>query len=208
MILKDSLNVIRQNASSIRVKVHSQTNTLAEVEGLIGLRKALNNLEKIDVFEAEIKRLKDLQQVFNIASDKAFLDLPTFSNLQSNLASINTKISTLLKFWEDLVPVREDAIDIKFPNISTFSDLESVSKDLKVAIEITLSSLKIDHKLEIVSAEPGSIWLSVALGSKLAVEFIGNICKKAAEIRIRFAKAKEAEQFARMVQLNADAMEG
>jgi hypothetical protein len=51
---------------------------------------------------------------------------------------------------------------------------------------------------------PGSIWLTITLGSLAAVGLIGRICTAAASIRKEWAAAKMFEEKARTMELNND----
>ena len=207
MQLKESLITIKRNLPLLQFIAQNAPNNQHQIDGAIKLRQALNEFDSINAFKPDIDAIRSKTPLFETESNRVFIDQATFPEFGSLMTKIYSNAVTILQFWEDIVTKREDAIDIKLPVARTFGDLENIVKDLKLSIETTLNAIRIEHKLEIITAEPGSIWLQVALGTSIAVQFIGQICQKATKIMMEFAKVKSFREYARTLKLGNDEME-
>jgi hypothetical protein len=129
-------------------------------------------------------------------------DQTILSNNTNNIEiALETIVSNNKKILEQ---ASEDTIFVRLPDINSLEELSKVSNDLKKCIELPIHDLRGEEKVEIVAVHPGSIWLTITLGSLAAVGLIGRICTAAASIRKEWAAAKMFEEKARTMELNND----
>ena len=176
------------------------------VTGIFAFNRKLNELEGVPGLREELDKIKR-GSLYNQGLDAIEFTENSFLKINETIEAIKNKANAILDFFDASSPIQEDAIDIRLPDVTTFSEMEAVFKDLKTSIEVTLNTTGVDHNLKIFSAEPGSIWIKVALGSKIAVSLIGEICKKALDFRKELANAKITEQRLRMLKVNNDILE-
>lgn len=180
-------------------KVHSGY-TKYSVSGLTNLRKAIKELDKTNLFQGKIQRLKnsswfsgfeDQTDIINSENN----EITNFiSFIQTASQGINEYINLKSKTDEDFI------LNIYLPNQYTFSDFESLSNELKKGIE--LPSLDVGGSSKIISAEPGSIWLVVAFTTSAAIAIVGKIIKIATKANIEIQKGKIFANYAQSLKLS------
>jgi hypothetical protein len=168
-------------------KAHSNYQNYS-VSGLTNLRKSVKVLDKTNLFQDKINRLKNSSWYSG------------FENQTDISSSENTAINYFINFIETASQGINEYINLKsttdeefvlniyLPSQYTFSDFESLSSDLKKGIE--LPCLDIGGSSRIISAEPGSIWLVVAFTTSAAIALIGKIIKIATRANIEIQKGK------------------
>lgn len=170
------------------------------VSGLTNLRKSINELDKTNLFQDKILRLKH-SSWFSGFEDQTIIintENTTINNFISFIQTASLGISEYVnlksKTDEDFV------LNIYLPSQYTFSDFESLSNDLKKGIE--LPSLDVGGSSKIISAEPGSIWLVVAFTTSAAITMVGKIIKIATKANIEIQKGKIFANYAQSLKLS------
>lgn len=171
------------------------------------VRNALSNLIKIGLYTEVADSLLKSRLLRN---RKVSTTTPIDSNnessskLRDDVLSLKVNVDILLEALDSIfvpnVP-SEDIIRIKLPQVTNFADLEKASSDFKKAIEIPVLHPKLEGKLEILSAEPGSIWLIVSLGSIAALKLVAGTIWAAAVIKKKKHEAKIFEEHAKTLNL-------
>jgi hypothetical protein len=122
---------------------------------------------------------------------------------------LNIGISFLLHHFDKQTENEKniDGISIKLPELNSFDTLSKISNELKKAIELPINDSGIENgKTEIISAERGSIWLNIGLGTVAAVKLVASITWAATYIRKKKAEAKIFEEHAKTLELKNDAL--
>lgn len=177
------------------------------IKDLKKLRFALKSLSYIPFLSDEFKKLTSTA-MFDDSEDTKFYSANEFSLLNTVIYNIKVGLNYFIKYFELNNKLNDDfSLTIKLPELETFSDLSKVSSDFKKAIEIPLLDSKVESELRILTAEKGSIWLYVALGSSFAVSLIASITWSAALVKRRKAEAKIYEAHTRTLELKNEMIE-
>ncbi|WP_108247309.1 hypothetical protein [Muricauda brasiliensis] len=200
----NSVEIIKQleiakNLFTFESKAHSDY-TKYSVSGLTNLRKSVKELDKTKLFQNQIDRLKNsswfsgFEDQLNISSTENSQITQFIDFIRTASQGINEYINLKSETNEEFV------LNIYLPNQYTFSDFESLSKDLKKAIE--LPALDVGGSSRIISAEPGSIWLIVAFTTSAAISIIGKIIRIATKANIEIQKGKIFANYAKSLKLS------
>ncbi len=169
------------------------------------LRHALLQIEDLDAIQPEIERLRDSALFTTVRDEEAFKSSDD-TTIKTNLEKIKLAIDLLFRISR-LTPISEESVFIKLPEIINFDDLGKLSNDLKKAVEIPIIDQNKGGYVKIETAESGSIWLAISLGTIAAVNLVGGICWASAVIRKKKAEAKIFEEHAKTLELKNDSMQ-
>ena len=177
------------------------------LKDLSKLREAILKFDSLIYLESNIDKLKE-GPLFNASNDSIDLKTSEFSKISSFVNKLRTGLEFfILQFESNDLELDDTNLNIKLPQFKNFSDLSIVAKDFKKSLEIPLLDSKIDSDLNILSAEPGSIWLIIGVGSLLAVKLVGRIAWSAAVLKKKNSEAKIFEQHARTLELKNEHFE-
>lgn len=177
------------------------------VSGLNKLRYTIAEFEKIPFLKDPIEKLRN-GFLFTTTADNLSLSHSNYTEIDDFVKSLKIGLDFFIRQFESNYDIEsETTLAIKLPPTKTFNDLSKVANDFKKAIEIPLLDSQIESDLEIKTAEPGSIWLMVGVGTTIAVNFIGGIAWAAAVIKRKNAEAGIFEQHARTLKLKNDQIE-
>lgn len=168
--------------------------------GLTNLRKAIVELEKTKLFQERVEVLKSSTWYPDFADQMSISK--TENNQISSFINFISVASQGIKEYIQLTSHTTDeyVLHIYLPNRYSFSDLESLSNDLKKCIE--LPALDVGGSATIISAQPGSIWLVVAFATSAAVTIIGKIVSIATKANIEIQKGKIFANYAQNLNLS------
>lgn len=172
---------------------------------LINLRECIKMLENINLLTPEINELKN-SLLFQTYSNEQYFTAVDNSKIAINVDKLKIGIEYLLRY-SNQIENPENGLFIKLPEIQTFEDLSKVSNDLKKAIEIPVIDQNDGGYVKIETAESGSIWLVISIGTFSAVNLIGAICWSAAVIRKKKAEAKIFEEHARTLGMKNESLQ-
>lgn len=200
--LQDILKQLHWSAEQIQ---HSQKQYL-KFSGLNNLRGVVNSIEKIGLFDAVIKSLKE-SAIFTSSNDQMNIEIAEGQVINIQLAQLNTLVTNFLDLLLKTVP-DEDAssINIKLPPVNDFDELSKVSRDIHIALTQIVLNEEIGGETKIVSVENGSIWLNVLIGST-AVAAVASVVWAAAVIYKKIQEGRLLEQQIRGLKVKNDSLE-
>jgi hypothetical protein len=172
---------------------------------LINLRESIKMLENINIMIPEINEIKKTS-LFKSYGNEEYFTSSDDSIIKNYVNKLKIGIEFILRY-NNQVDNPENGLYIKLPEIQNFDDLAKVSNDLKKAIEIPIVDQNDGGYIKIETAESGSIWLIISIGSITAVNLIGAICWSAAVIRKKKAEAKIFEEHAKTLGLKNDSLQ-
>lgn len=186
---------------SLKYDYQSGTDKPYKLSGLNNLRNVIQEFEQIPFLKDGIDELKksflftQTGNTLSVSSSDHSLISNYISNLRIGLTFLFNQIES-----NSLIDI-DNSIAIKLPPLKTFTDLSKVANDFKKAIEIPILDSKIKSEFQIITAEPGSIWIMVALGTAVAVKLIGAITWSAAVLKKKNAEARIFEAHAKTLEL-------
>lgn len=205
-ILKDALKYLNYKSEYISGESGGKPYLVDDIHNL---KKGIELLSDIDFLEYYIKDLKENSGLFNTFKDKDNFNSSQDTVIKNNVNYLKTGIQFLLNYF-DKQTVNEkdiDGVSIKLPELNSFDELSKISNELKKAIELPINDSGIENaKTEIVSAERGSIWLNIGLGTIAAVKLVASITWAATYLRKKKAEAKIFEEHAKTLELKNDAL--
>lgn len=170
------------------------------VKGLIDLRKVINILEKNELYLNRVNRMKSMNW-YNSFKDTMAINSSDSSQILSFVDFIKNSSEGITDFLQILkIDEHEYVLNIYLPKIYSFSDLASLSNDLKKCIE--LPSIDVGGNATVVSAQPGSIWLVIAFATSASISIIGKIIKIATQANVEIQKGKIFANYAKNLELN------
>jgi hypothetical protein len=179
------------------------------ISDISNLKKGIELLENIDFLEVYINDLKENSGLFKTFKEKDSFNSTQDTLIKENINSLRTGIIFLLNYFDEQTVNEKDidGISVKLPELGSFDELNKISNDLKKAIELPINDAGIENgKTEIVSAERGSIWLNIALGTAAAVKLVASITWAATYLRKKKAEAKIYEEYTKTLELKNDAL--
>jgi len=209
MNIKEALDKIERNLSKLKFTsefVSLQTSDLKyTAKNLVKLKEAINELSDIDFVKPQINALKSSALLKNHKDEDAFTS-PENEKITRIVDELRIGLTFLLSYYNSVVTGGENVIEIKLPETKSFDELSKVSNDLKKAIEFPILDSNTDGNVEILTAENGSIWIIISVGTLAAVKLVASICWAAAVIRKKMAEAKIFEAHARTLDLKNEAL--
>jgi hypothetical protein len=172
---------------------------------LIQLRETINELSDIQLILPEIAEIKKTS-LFSSFKDEDYFTSNENLILDSNIYKIRTGLSFLLRYKLQ-IETPEHGLYLKLPEIINFDDLAKVANDLKKAIEMPIVDQNDGGYVQIKSAESGSIWLIISVGTFSGVNLVAAICWASAVIRKKKAEAKIYEEHAKTLELKNEVLE-
>jgi hypothetical protein len=208
MNIKETKELLQDCHSKLNFKTTYVTGSTEKPyigNGLIILRECIKMLENIDLLTPEINELKK-SILFQTYSDEQYFTASDNTKITIIVDKLKIGIEYLLRYSKQ-IDNPQNGLFIKLPEIQTFEDLSKVSNDLKKAIEIPVIDQNDGGYVKIETAESGSIWLIISIGSLSAVNLIGAICWSAAVIRKKKAEAKIFEEHAKTLGLKNESLQ-
>ncbi|PIF71160.1 hypothetical protein [Flavobacterium sp. 2] len=171
---------------------------------LIQLREAIREFQDLELIKEELNAINQTPLLSTYGDQEMFTPSQNAS-LSRNIDSIRIGLDFLLRYKTQITKPQH-GLYIKLPEIVNFEDLTKVANDLKKAVEIPINDQQNGGYVQIQSAESGSIWLVISVGTISAVNLIAGICWAAAVLRKKKAEAKIFEEHARTLELKNELM--
>ncbi|GAA4789822.1 hypothetical protein GCM10023231_17240 [Olivibacter ginsenosidimutans] len=151
---------------------------------LTKFRASIERLDFISALKQLLKPIKD-SPIFMTESDEITITDAEANKLSKDLSSLRNAISAiiLLAHTEDVEEI--DSIRIKLPPFHTFEELQKLSGELKLAVEVPLYNSHIGAKVDIKRAETGSIWFLIGLGIRAAGQMLADLAHLALNVRMK-----------------------
>lgn len=200
---REIYNIAKENVDKLKFSYNfkSGAENPYEVGDLNKLRNSILEFEKIPFLNNSIEKLKN-GFLFTNTGNKLSLSALEHTELDSFVNTLRIGLEFFIKQFESNYDQEDEtSLAIKLPPLESFSDLSKVATDFKKAIEIPLLDSKIESDLNIKTAEPGSIWLMVGVGTTIAVNLIGGIAWAAAVIKRKNAEGNIFVEHARTLEL-------
>ncbi|WP_426492918.1 hypothetical protein [Hymenobacter sp. 102] len=209
MNLIEIANLIRNNIQNIKYeyKYLSGEQNPYYLQGLGKLKLGLRNIKNIPYIQDELDKIES-SWLFKSDADETRVDYSKNSEVEPYIKKIQTGLEYLLRVYNSSSYANsEDVIYIRLPELHSFEELARTANDLKKSIEIPVQLDNIGGDVEIVSAESGSIWLIVSVGSIAAINLVGSLCWAAMVLRKKHLEAKIFEQHLKTLELKNSAIE-
>ncbi|WP_343609073.1 hypothetical protein [Chryseobacterium oranimense] len=175
-------------------------------KGLDILRKTINNLEEIPYISNNVAILKE-SSIFKTTSSELRLTSDEQEVINAAVNTLRIKLQTFLEIAESSkLYASKETLYIRIPEIGSFDNLAKYANDLKKAIELPITDPAIDGKVEILSADEGSIIFFISVGTIAAVKLVAGICWAAAVIKKKRAEANIFEQHTKTLELKNEMM--
>lgn len=193
-ILKSNKNIQRKGEyTSGQPATYKYTN-------LESFRQSINKLSSISIFRSEINKIK-ATKLYNDSRDVLYIGSEEDDIISTTSAQLFNQINGVILFINEMTKDEEEhLIYIKLPEFSSIDDFILNLSEVKKAVEIP--SLEIGGEAKILNCEPGSIWITILLGSALAVKLIGKLVKIATDANLEIQKAKIFKNYAEGLKLN------
>lgn len=209
MNIKESLDKIERNLFKLyytSTYVSTQNSDLNyTAKNLVSLKDAVNDLSDIDFIRQQIDTLKSSALFKNYKDEDAFISNEN-AKISRTVEDLRIGLTFLLKYYNSAITGGDNVIEIKLPDTNSFDELSKVSNDLKKAIEFPILDSNTGGNVEILTAENGSIWIIVSVGTIAAVNLVASICWAAAVIRKKMAEANIFEAHAKTLDLKNEAL--
>lgn len=162
-------------------------------------RTSIRNLSKVAFLKLEIDKIM-ATATFNDSRDELYVNFDEAQIINNSSNLISDQIIGVTKFINELTKDdQEYLIYIKLPELSSIDEFISILGEIKKAVEIP--SLEIGGEAKILNCEPGSIWVTILLGSLVAVRLIGKLVKIATDANLEIQKAKIFKNYAGNLKL-------
>ncbi len=187
---------------------HAQGQILAFLH-TANIKAFVNVLERTGLFETEIKSVKD-SDLYLIQNNIVKFPIATGQDYKKHLDEMKRMVSSLLEALRKVkgtAQENENSIYLKLPALKDFTELKEFAEELQQIFSQVLYNEDIKGEMRIVSAESGSIWLYIILGTAAAVQLIGQMAWAAVIIHKKKQEQKYVEALARQENIKADALQ-
>jgi len=175
-------------------------------EGLISLRKAINTISQSDLFEENVKIIKD-SIIFTSSGDQMFVEVAEGQLLNATLTNLRETVRNLYEILLKTVPDEaQTSINIKLPDIADFNELSEYSRTLHLALTQVLYEPTINSECKIVSVENGSIWFNVLVGS-LGLSVVASMTWAGAVIYKKIQEGRLLQEQVRSLKVKNESLE-
>lgn len=159
----------------------------------------INQIKNLVSFQTEIEKLE--KTLFFTMKKNTPLPPQDAQNIINIINSIIANAKNIHNLIKDLLPPQnDDTISIKMPPISDFSDLVLTMKTLEKAITQVIVHKDIGGYAKVDTWEPGSLWLSIIVGTPIAVRLIGSVVWSATVVYKKLQETKIFEEHAKLIR--------
>ncbi len=149
------------------------------------VRAFLNVLGRTGIFDPEVTALKD-NDVYALNTNTVKVAQGQGTEILKGLGALKERITLLSKTLKEIRGKEtedENSIYLKIPAQKDFEELSQISHELQIIFGQIIYEEPINGKLEIQSAESGSIWFYIYLATAAALSLISNVVRSAIVIR-------------------------
>lgn len=212
MHLTDLSEELRKALPTIQISARAMTignSSQYFLDSLPVLLKGLKTVRALDLslLNHYIDELTPILIGKNPKSDTTSLSLTDYNRATELVKSLHTSIMSLIAYAEQVGRKSEDTLKVKLPHFDTFDQFGKICTELKHAIEFPIYDSNTEGKVEIKTAEPGSIILFINVGTLGALSLIGAICLAAIKIRSEYVKTSMTLQHVKTLQLKNEMIE-
>lgn len=190
MRLREIQKGVAEELPKLKVNFTSLQNSgKYELTGFQGVIAAINRLAEFNFINDDLGSLKQISQIYydKSSDDRLILDNHLLTSYQKIIDSIKLKCEAVIHVAEESLPQEnQNIIDVKLPNFKSLKETSDFFNDLNKSLEIAIVNKDIGGKVELNSFESGSFWISLALGTKVAVHFVGQIVSAALDLREKY----------------------
>lgn len=203
--IKKQLQII-QNKLTWKSLSSGSNSSLYEISNLKELRRIVNYLTSVNLFEKTTKTLSD-SAIFTTANDSVKVQYNEHSVIITQLELLKILIENFSEVLKNTVPEENEAsINIKLPPINDFDELSKVSREIHIGLTQVIFNDEIEGQTRIISVENGSIWLNVFVGT-MAVTVIASLVWSAAVIYKKIQEGKLLAEQVRGLKVKNDSLE-
>ncbi len=179
----------------------------------------MSRLKNLNLFRAKVRQIEPLPLlvkqktalmnsiIMNSTSDELVVDDALKNMAVHNCWSIDFGISAIREMLANIIPTdNETSIIIKLPQPKDFQEAIEYQQEFFKAISQNITNDVIGGKVILKEWEPGSFWLTLSLGSILAVRLIGQMTWSAAVVRKKNAEALIFEQQADALKIKNETL--
>ena len=210
MNINESGSLIRKYIKDLEIsliEIPGTSPTVYNVKNVNKVRNALVHLKDIPFIKPEIEGLLN-SWILTSTTDEVNISGLQYANIADKFNKLKAGLEYVLRIANSSDYSKDkEVLYIKLPELKTFDDLSKASNDLKKGIEQPIYDDTIGGEVNILSAESGSVWLIVSVGTIAAVNLVAAICWAAAVIRKKNAEAKIFEQHAKTLEIKNAALD-
>ena len=175
------------------------------IENLIRFRSFVKKMEEVNGLGEFVQKIQQ-SPIFQTAED--MLELRT-SEAMAILSLAHALIgrAEAIKNALENEEQPENCVYIKLPDENDLQQMVSNLDRFRMALSQTILNKEIKGKLQVENWESGSFWLTVCVGSAVAVAVIGSLAWAAAVVTKKIQEAKIFNEFARGLSIKNDSLE-
>lgn len=132
------------------------------VTDLIPFRKAIKAIQNIPGITVFVMELEETA-IFKKDADEMSLTPDEYSEILNRLTDVRNSAFTIMNLYGSTTADPANTLRIKLPEAHDFDELQKVVGQLKLAVETPIKLSKEEKDIDILRAEPGSIYLIVTL---------------------------------------------
>ncbi|MES2004331.1 MAG: hypothetical protein V4450_07405 [Bacteroidota bacterium] len=207
MNLKERYAAVFNNFNSLVLDAAHTNSDHYRINNLNALRHALDELADLQPFEKDVDEILMQSQLFQTGGNEAVFNGSDYNIITRKVAEITNKAQVIIDFYGEDLSTGDDVLEIKLPQSATsFEELSKVAGQLKAAFERPVHSMGIEGGVvEIISAEPGSIWLIVKFGA--ALSFVAKLINKAIFVNNEMQKSAANDTYLKQIGASQETLE-
>ncbi|MDX3913745.1 MAG: hypothetical protein QHC79_09415 [Pseudosphingobacterium sp.] len=208
MHLLETIDLIQKNFSGLSLKIEDYDNSSMEkryfIKETFPFRETILTLERSPYLSSAISKIKSTK-IFQSSDNTIYLGYGDKSKLDEAIVYLESAIDTLFNYYRITSPQSEEFIKVKLPETENLDALIQYAKLLKRGIEIPVLESKYGSEVKVLTAEPGSVWLTLAIGGALIL--IAKLCYAAAVIKRKWAEAEMAMAHVKTLEIKNELMQ-
>ena len=166
-------------------EVATANHNLRRIQGVQVIQNWMARLKEVPTFRQYLDQLTSgFPFLGQYTEPEVTLHSEQSQNFVKATNALYAHITHVREFLHSIASIgRGDAFAIKLPEATDFRSAIDDQGALLKALEQVLLEDPINARIQLVTGEPGSIWLHIGLGSVIAVNVIGSITWAAAVVR-------------------------
>ncbi|OMD80423.1 MULTISPECIES: hypothetical protein [Paenibacillus] len=204
MRLSEAREIIEQNINLLSTyKGKDLGNGTTELSNYEDTIFAINNISKLGIITDEVKGLNQLPTIYFSSVPKPIILTADFNLFGNIIYAIKQKSNAALDLINNAVPTEnEHSVNIKLPEYGDLKEIATFFNELDFIFRSTITSGLVDGRVEIEKFESGSMWIGVAVGTKVAANFIGKVAKAGLEIQEKYYNNQKMKRELEQLDLN------
>lgn len=184
-----------------------QVGDFIEITEFIDAMIAIEEMSNFPFLRDDIKKLINMPEIYNNRSsdNKVRVSTTQYRDFSDIMGKLISKCSTVLVAINGSVTEESDcSLNVKLPDYDDLAKIARFFQDLNSALTLSLGDPKIGGKIEVKAFETGSLWVTISVGTTVAVKLLTHIAHSALAVKKKYYEIEKTKLDLQAVGMNLE----